>query len=125
MEEEHDRSVEEVDQRLASLRERVDAVERVWDHPIGILAVTKGFSADAIKSASAAGCRSIGENYAQELVSKREVIERLRPEVHFIGQLQSNKVRQLVGLVDVWASLDRASIIDEVAKRAPGARIMI
>jgi pyridoxal phosphate enzyme (YggS family) len=103
----------------------VDSVERAWDHRVEIVAVTKGFEAGAIEFAVAAGCRSVGENYAQELISKREVIERLRPEVHFIGRLQSNKVRQLVGLVDVWASLDRRSIIDEVAKRADGARVLI
>ena len=53
------------------------------------------------------------------------MIERLRPRVHFIGNLQTNKVRQLVGLVDVWASLDRASVVDEVAKRAPGAAVLV
>jgi len=111
--------------RLGALRREVDGVERAWDHRVEIVAVTKGFASWAIESAVAAGCRSVGENYAQELISKREVIETLRPEVHFIGRLQSNKVRQLVGLVDVWASLDRGSIIDEVAKRAEGARVLI
>ena len=115
----------DVDTRLSALRRQVDGVERAWDHRVEIVAVTKGFGSWAIESAVAAGCRSVGENYAQELISKREVIERLRPEVHFIGRLQSNKVRQLVGLVDVWASLDRGSIIDEVAKRADGARVLI
>ena len=115
----------EVESRLGALRREVDGVERSWDHRVEIVAVTKGFASWAIESAVAAGCRSVGENYAQELISKRDVIERLHPEVHFIGQLQSNKVRQLVGLVDVWASLDRGSIIKEVAKRAPGARVLI
>lgn len=115
----------DVETRLGALRRELDRVERPWDHQVEIVAVTKGFSSWAIESAVAAGCRSVGENYAQELLSKREVIERLCPEVHFIGQLQSNKVRQLVGLVDVWASLDRGSIIDEVAKRADGARVLI
>ncbi len=115
----------DVEARLDSLHRQVDGVERSWDHRVEIVAVTKGFASWAIESAVAAGCRSVGENYAQELISKREVIERLRPEVHFIGRLQSNKVRQLVGLVDVWASLDRGSIIDEVAKRAHGARVLI
>jgi PLP dependent protein len=117
--------IEAVQARLLELRARIDAVERPWSHRIAVVGVTKGFGAEAIDAAVAGGCDAIGENYAQELLDKREAIERLRPEVHFIGRLQRNKVRQLVGLVDVWSSLDRASVIDEVAKRAPGARVLV
>ena len=67
----------------------------------------------------------IGENYAQELLSKRAVIDELGCEVHFIGRLQSNKVRQVAGVVDRWSSVDRAGLIDEIAKRAPGARVLV
>ncbi|HSP29825.1 MAG TPA: YggS family pyridoxal phosphate-dependent enzyme [Ilumatobacteraceae bacterium] len=115
----------EVQARLVDLRVRIDAVERRWSHRVAVVGVTKGFGPEAIDAAVAAECDAIGENYAQELVDKREVIERLRPEVHFIGRLQRNKVRQLVGLVDVWCSLDRASVVDEVAKRAPGAHVLV
>lgn len=118
-------NIDEVVGKVATLRARVDTVERSWTHRVGIVGVTKGFGAEAIDAAVAAGCDAIGENYAQELLDKRATIERLRPEVQFIGRLQSNKVRQLVGLVDVWCSLDRASVIDEVAKRSPGARILV
>ena len=111
--------------RVRELRGRIDAVERPWNHPVAVVGVTKGFGPEAIDAAVAGGCDAIGENYAQELLDKRRTIERLRPEVHFIGQLQRNKVRQLVGLVDVWCSLDRASVVDEVAKRAPGARVLV
>ena len=64
-------------------------------------------------------------DYAQELLDKRDTVEALGPTVHFIGRLQRNKVRQLVGLVDVWCSLDRAPLVDEVAKRVPGASVLI
>lgn len=111
--------------RLADVRRRVDAVERPWTHPIEIVAVTKGFDGSVVEAACAAGCAIIGENYAQDLLSKRSVIERLQPAVHFIGQLQSNKVRQIADLISVWETLDRASIIHEVAKRAPGARVLL
>lgn len=111
--------------RLAGVRERVDSVERTWTHPIEVMAVTKGFSNAAVDAAAAAGCRSIGENYAQDLLSKKEAIKATGVEVHFIGRLQSNKVRQLVDLVTVWATIDRASLIDEVAKRIPGGMILL
>ena len=108
---------EPVAERLAALRERYPDVD--------VVAVTKGFGPWAVEAAVAAGCRAIGENYAQELLAKRDVLERLRPEVHFIGRLQSNKIRQLAGLVDVWESIDRRSLVAELAKRAPGARILV
>lgn len=116
---------EEVRARLSGLRDRIDGVERPWTHRVAVVGVTKGFGADAVAAAVAAGCDAIGENYAQELLDKHAAIERLGPEVHFIGRLQRNKVRQLADIVDVWCSLDRASVIDEVAKRAPGARVLI
>lgn len=116
---------DEVRSRLRGLRDRIDGVERRWTHRVAVVGVTKGFGADAVAAAVAAGCDAVGENYAQELLDKRQVIEQLGPEVHFIGRLQRNKVRQLAGLVDVWCSLDRTSAIDEVAKRAPGSRVLI
>jgi pyridoxal phosphate enzyme (YggS family) len=111
--------------RVDALRSRIDAVERAWTHRVSVVGVTKGFGPDAITAAVAAGCDAIGENYAQELLDKQSTIAHLRPEVHFIGRLQRNKVRQLVGLIDVWCSLDRDSVVDEVAKRDPGARVLI
>lgn len=118
-------NLDEVVARTVTTRARLDAVERSWSHRVQLVGVTKGFGAEAVDAAVAAGCDAIGENYAQELLDKRATIERLRPEVHFIGRLQRNKVRQLVDLVDVWCSLDRLSVVEEVAKRAPGARVLI
>ncbi|MGB0114608.1 MAG: alanine racemase [Ilumatobacteraceae bacterium] len=110
---------------LAQLRGRIDAIERPWSHPVRVVGVTKGHGAWAIEAAVAAGCDAIGESYAQEVMAKRDDILRLAPVVEFIGRLQSNKVRQLVEYVDVWSSLDRPSVIDEVARRAPGARVLL
>ncbi len=117
--------LDEVRARYAGVRDRIDGVERSWTHRVAVVGVTKGFGPHAVELAAAVGCDAIGENYAQELLDKRGTIEQLRPEVHFIGRLQRNKVRQLVGLVDLWCSLDRVSVIDEVAKRAPGASVLI
>jgi pyridoxal phosphate enzyme (YggS family) len=114
-----------VSDRVAALRASIDAVDRRWSHRVAVVGVTKGFGPEAIEAAVAAGCDAVGENYGQELLDKRATIERLHPEVHFIGRLQRNKVRQLADLVDVWCSLDRESVIDEVAKRAPGARVLV
>jgi pyridoxal phosphate enzyme (YggS family) len=92
---------------------------------VELLAVTKGFGADAVLAAAGAGCRAIGENYAQELLGKRDALDASGARVHFIGRLQSNKVRLLVGVVDVWESVDRPGLVDELARRAPGATILV
>jgi uncharacterized pyridoxal phosphate-containing UPF0001 family protein len=72
----------------------------------------------------------VGENYAQEVMAKFGLARAATPtlplpSVHFIGQLQTNKVRRLVGLVDVFESVDRRSLVDELARRAPGATVLV
>lgn len=111
--------------RLEEVRRRIEVVERPFDHPVEIVAVTKGFPESLVEAAVAAGCSALGENYAQDLLSKAAAFARPGVTLHFIGHLQSNKVRQIAGLVDVWETVDRASIAAEIAKRAPGATILV
>jgi pyridoxal phosphate enzyme (YggS family) len=92
---------------------------------IELLAVTKGFGPDAVVAAAAAGCRMIGENYAQELIDKRAAAADGGLAIHFIGRLQSNKVRLVADVVAVWETVDRPSLVDEIARRAPGATVLI
>ncbi len=110
---------------VASVRERIRRV--VSDRVVELIAVTKGFGVDAIHAAAAAGCSSIGENYAQEL---RDKVADLSPDtrlptVHFIGQLQTNKVKMIATMVDVWQSVDRVSLAEEIARRSPGATVFV
>lgn len=113
--------VAEVAAALERVRERIRRAGGGDD--VAILPVTKAFGREAIDAARAAGCTAVGENYAQELLAKRDACRGL--EVHFIGQLQTNKVRQLAGLVSVYETVDRAKLAREVAKRDPGARVMV
>jgi PLP dependent protein len=110
-----------VAESLQRVRDRIAAAG--GDDSVAVLAVTKGFGADAIEAALAAGCTSIGENYAQELLAKRDAAA--KGEVHFIGQLQTNKVRQVAGLVDVYETVDRERLANEIARRDPGARVLV
>lgn len=91
---------------------------------VAIVAVTKTFGHDAIRAAFAAQCDAVGENYAQELLGKVAEAPIALP-VHFIGAIQSNKVRQLAPIVAVWQGVDRVSVVQELAKRAPGAQILL
>jgi pyridoxal phosphate enzyme (YggS family) len=113
-----------VAENVARVRERIRAA---GGEGVELVAVTKTFPVEAILAAQAAGCRAIGENYAQELVAK---LARLpeggpRPEVHFIGHLQTNKVRVLAGRVDVVETVDRPSLVAELARRLPGTRVLV
>ena len=69
----------------------------------------------------------LGENRAQELLAKTAVTG--PPPVgvrwHFLGRLQRNKVRALAPWVACWQSVDRAELGAEIARRAPGARVLV
>lgn len=109
---------------VAVVRDRI--ARSASGREVELVAVTKTFPPEAVRAAMAAGCHSIGESYAQELVVKLgELGDGPRPEVRFIGRLQTNKVRSLVGIVDVFETVDRRSLIDELARRAPGARCLV
>ena len=115
---------------VSTIRDRIRAVNaqlESWSsRPIDLVVVTKTHSSVVLRDVVAAGARIIGENYAQEVREKAAVIEEVRSlgvEVQFIGQLQTNKVRLLAGLVDCVASVDRPSLVDEIAKRMPGTRV--
>lgn len=112
-----------VAQRLAQLRATLDAGARRG--PVAVCAVTKGFGADTVSLAHRLGCDAIGENYAQETLAKIAATGSTHPPVHFIGRLQTNKVKALAAVVDVWQSVDRPALVDEIAKRAPGAKVFI
>jgi hypothetical protein len=104
--------------RVAELRDRI---VRAGGVGVGIVAVTKNFGIDAWGDAKFAGCEAVGENYAQELIAKSQQINRVdRLPVHFIGQLQTNKIKSLIDIVDVWQSVDRAAVVAELVKRHAG-----
>lgn len=119
-------------QSVSAAVERVrDELARAGGDPdrITIVAVTKGFGPDAPLAALGAGLTDLGENYAQELRDKASALDARTdlpaPRWHFIGRLQSNKIRLVADRVACWQSVDRASLVSELAKRAPGARILV
>ncbi len=114
----HDRVVD----RIRSMDERL---LRISGGRTRLLPVTKAFGPEAVLAVLAAGHRAVGENYAQELLAKHEAIGDRSVEWHMIGTVQRNKVRRLVGPVAVWQTIDRPSLVSEVARRSPGGRILV
>jgi len=95
---------------------------------VTVVAVTKGFGPEAIQAALEAGIADIGENYAQEVRAKWPAVASGRgpaPRLHFIGRLQTNKVRQLAGTVGLYQSVDRPALIGEIGRRQPGAAVLV
>jgi pyridoxal phosphate enzyme (YggS family) len=116
-------------ERLARLRERID---RASADPgsVRLVAVSKGFGVDAVREALRAGVTEVGENYANELLAKSDEIaseHAAAPEVlwHFLGAVQRNKVARLAPLVDCWQSLSRLEEGRAIARRRPGATVLV
>lgn len=117
----------EVAERLDALRQRLLGL---GGDRVRVVAVTKGFDADAAVAATGAGLADLGENYAQELLSKAGVLSarhgpEFQPHWHFIGRIQRNKIRKIAGQVHLWQSVDRPEVAAEIARWAPGAKVLV
>lgn len=78
---------------------------------------------ESINRAICAGLRDIGDNHVQEFKEKYALIQG-KPVRHFIGHLQTNKVKYLLGKVDLYHSLDRYALAEELSKRGEKAGVV-
>jgi len=117
---------EDVADRLAEVRRRIAAAS-ADPSSVTVVAVTKGFGDDAVRAALGAGIIDIGENYADELVAKAAAIPGGEgvPRWHFLGSIQRNKVARLAPLVACWQGVSRLEEGRAIAKRQPGAGVLI
>lgn len=113
-----------VGERLAKARERI-AAAGADPQAVRVVAVTKGFGPDAVRAAQSAGLRDVGENYAQELVAKATALSDPELRWHFLGAVQRNKVALLAPVVWCWQALARAVEGEAIARRHPGARVLV
>lgn len=90
---------------------------------ITIIAVSKTVSPEKIREAYNLGIRDFGENKVQEMLSKMEILPK-DINWHFIGNLQSNKVKQIVGKVSLIQSVDSYKLMDEIDKHAKKLNII-
>ena len=112
-----------LESNIALWRERIGNASAKWGGA-EICAVTKTVDAETINRARAAGIKTIGENRVQELMGK---LDRLDPafQIHLIGQLQTNKVRPIIGKVAMVQSLDRDALAQELSRRAVAADTVV
>ncbi len=111
----------EVEYNYKIIVERIsEAAFKVGKNPseITFLAATKTVDVDVINYAISLGLKYIGENKVQELLSKYESYNLNDCSLQFIGHLQSNKVRHIVGKVDLIQSVDSVKLAKEISKQS-------
>lgn len=95
---------------------------------ITVVAVTKGFGVEAVIAAMRNGLLEVGENYADELLAKAEVLDAAgldQPRWNFQGALQTNKIHRLRAHVARWQSVDNEAHAAALAVRVPGASVLV
>jgi PLP dependent protein len=101
---------------LSKIEERISAACARAQRPrssVRLLAVSKLHSIDKIREAYAAGQRDFAENYAQEAMDKQKLVKDLPDLIwHFIGRIQSNKVKSLAGHFSLIHSVESLKVAD-------------
>jgi PLP dependent protein len=118
--------LESLTQSLDRVRKRIaEAAQRAGRSPdeVTLVAVSKTFPVDVLDMAIAAGASDLGENRAQEL---KEKVAALGDAVrwHFVGPLQTNKVRVVVGAAALIHSVDRADLAEAISRRASAMEVV-
>lgn len=116
--------------RLAQVRDEIVRVQASHglSHEVGIVAVTKGHPADAVRAASRAGLTDVGENRVQEVVAKQAELGDVPVRWHLIGHLQTNKARLVPGAFALVHSVDSLRVAEALAgavRKAQGARLRV
>ena len=114
----------EVAAGLSRVRERIAAAcSRAGRDPasVRLIAVSKTKPIELVRAAQAAGQRIFAENYAQELREKADALPAV--EWHFVGALQTNKAKLVVGRAALVHTCDRLALAQELSKRAKAASL--
>lgn len=104
---------------LAACRQAGRAPEEVK-----LIAVTKYVDTERMREAFLSGARCMGENHAQEVREKLNFYKNNAIELHFIGQLQTNKIKYIIGTAEFVHSVDREHLLTALAAAAERAGIV-
>ena len=102
----------------AEIKEKIENVLKELDGRARLLLATKTVPAELINYAVTCGTTLIGENRVQELLEKYSRLDREKMEIHFIGRLQTNKVKYIIDKVSMIHSVDSVSLAKEIEKQA-------
>lgn len=104
---------------LKQIEQNIENAKRQspYNQDVQIIAVTKSVSVERTVEAFEAGITHLGENRPEGLMTKVETLA-MQPTWHYIGSLQTRKVKQVLPVVDYIHSLDRISLAEEINKRA-------
>ena len=108
-------------EKIAAVQARIEAAAlRAGRDPkeVTLVAATKVQTSRTIRDAIAAGIQICGENRVQEMAAHLDDDAYAGARLHFIGHLQTNKVKQVVGRVDLIESVDSERLLDAINKRA-------
>lgn len=111
----------DLSQNVKAVQERIAAAAAAAGRSpeeVALCAATKTQTNESIRAAIAAGIQVCGENRVQELSAHLESNAYVGAQVHFIGRLQTNKVRQVVGRVDLIQSVDSSRLLEAIDRQA-------
>ena len=117
----------QIAQNIAAVREEMArACERAHRSPesVTLVCVSKYQSTERMLEAVEAGITVFGENHAQELTEKKTFFEQQGCSVHFIGQLQTNKIKYVCGFADLIESVDRQNLAQHLQQKAEARGIV-
>ncbi|MFC2019709.1 YggS family pyridoxal phosphate-dependent enzyme [Chloroflexota bacterium] len=119
-----------IEDNIAAVKQRIAvACKRAGRSPdeVTLVAVSKTFGPEAIRTAHELGIRHFGENRVQEAAGKIRELSRLepRPTWHLVGHLQTNKVRKAVGIFDIIHSLDSVRLAEALSRHARQASVLL
>lgn len=109
-----------IDENLRIIRYNIsEAIEKYNPdkHDVRIMAVTKTISPEAVNHAVSLGIDLLGENRVQEFMSKSDAYDKTA-EIHFIGHLQTNKVKYIINSVSMIQSVDNMKLAKEINRHA-------
>lgn len=95
-----------------------ELLDETSKHGVKLIAVTKTVPTEIINEAISCGVTAIGENRVQELLEKYDSLDKRNLEIHLIGRLQTNKVKYIVGKVDLIHSVDCLKLGSDIDKYA-------
>ncbi len=110
-----------IEENVKKLLEEIPAYN-AYGEKVTLVAAVKLQTADSINRAVRGGITDIGDNHVQEFRDKYALIEG-KPRRHFIGRLQTNKIKYLLGKVDLYHSVDRYGLAEELSKKSEKAGV--